>query len=93
MSYSFTTEPIDAGAGEGAISEAIDAAVYAKIGRRMVDDETSAVVAVAKRAVLGLVEVLGPGVTSYTVTIEGHHPTSRTMGNFWLGVDAVDYDE
>lgn len=87
MSYSFTTDPIDAGAGEGAISEAIDAVAHSK------DDETSAVVAVAKRAVLGLVEVLGPGVTSYTVTIEGHHPTSRTMGNFWLGVDAVGYDE
>lgn len=93
MMYSFTTDPIDAGSGEGAISEAIDAVAHGKTRKDPVDDETRAVVEAAKLAVLALAAALGPDVATYAVTIEGHHATKTTTGNLWVGVDAVDYNE
>lgn len=91
--YTFTTEPIGVGAGEGAINEAIDAVAHGKTKKDPVDDETRAVIEVAKRSVLGLVSALGPDVATYTITIAGNHATKTTVGNLSLGVDAVDYDE
>lgn len=93
MTYSFTTDPIDAGSGEGAIGEAIDAVAHGKTCKDPVDDETRSVVESAKLAVLVLATALGSDVATYTVTIEGHHATKTTTGNLWVGVDAVDYDE
>lgn len=88
MSYEFETHPIDRDAGEGAISEAIDDAMGAKV-----DDETREAVNAVKRLVLGMVPVLGSDVVTYTVNISGNHATATNVGNIAIEVDGVEYAE
>lgn len=92
MSYSFTTDPIDAGSGEGAISEAIEAAYQGdkKTGspakgqkENKTADEARVAVEAAKRAVPGVVAVLGPNVASYTVKVVGHANPGNVKTKGW----------
>lgn len=91
MTYSFTTEPIDRAAGEGAINEAIEAVLHGKTKKDPIDDDDRIPVEAAKRAVHGLIGVLDPDVVSYTVSINGVRRSSRSKPSLSVTVQVVEY--
>lgn len=106
MSYSFTTDPIDAGSGEGTISEAIEAAYQGdkKTGspakgqaEHKTTDEARVAVEAAKRVVHGMVAVLGPNVASYRIRVVGHANPGNAKKKDWaddtfsVAVDVHEY--
>lgn len=92
MTYTFTTEPIKRDAGEGAINAAIEASAHGKTKKDPPDEQNRPVIEAAKRAVHGIVSVLDGDVTGYTITVSGHHATSRTKQSFSVSVEAHDYE-